>query len=186
MSKYRKAVEVASLDNLCTYFILPLCLLNKLRFGGNLNFLESYLSPDGHYIYVEVVEEFFVEDDLPKYEVIKEQGRTFLSFEIDSKWRPDVELFIKGKYSQLSARAKRRIKEGSSLQYRDYKGTVPFTDFRLLALENSASVRAMWEDLIFDEIDVARKYEIGEELLSIPGEKSFISFPLTTPSSKPL
>lgn len=178
MNNYRKVVETASLDNLCTYFILPFCLVDKLRFGGKTNFLESYLSADGKYIYVEVIEEFFVEDNLPNHDLIKEANRTFLRFKIPSEWNSDVKLFMEGKYSKLSEKAKRRIREGSTLEYRNYRGTVPFTDFRLMAIENSATIRAMWEEIIFDEVDIARKYEIGEELLSSPTERSFISFPL--------
>lgn len=179
MNNRREVIEIAGKDNLCTYFILPLCLVNKLRFGGIDNFLSSYLSPDGSWIYVEVVDERFVEAELPKHGVIKTEGRTFFQFRISVQWAYDVQLFINGKYTQLSERAKRLIREGSTLEYRNYRGTVPFTDFRLLALENSVAVRAMWEDLIFDEIDIARRSELGDELLSIPSENSFISFPLS-------
>jgi hypothetical protein len=178
MSKLREAIEMASQDNLCTYFILPLCLVNKLRFGGAENFLSSYLSNDGSAIYVEVKHQVLLEDELPEHEIIEQDERIFYKFKISPAWAIDVKLFMEGKYTRMSERAKRLIREGSTLEFRGYRGTVPFTDFRLLALSNSATVRAMWEDLIFDEIDIARKYELGDELLSIPSEKSYISFPL--------
>ncbi len=175
MSKAKEMIQAASKVNLCTYFILPLCLVDHTRFGGRENFLNSYLSIDGKYIHVEV-RHAIKRSDLKYDLLILDRDRTFYRFEIHPQWSSDVKLFMEGKYSKMSERAKRRIREGSTLQYRVYKGTVPHTDFRLLALSNSESIRRMWEELIFDDVDIARKSELGPELLSIPGEESYISF----------
>lgn len=178
MNQYKRIIEEAGKTNLCTYFVLPLCLVNKLRFGGKENFLNSYLSPDGKYIYVEIVSDLFLLgiDDLPEYKLIEFRDSYFVEFKIPEQWSKDVQLFMKGQYTKLSEGAKRRIREGSSLKYREYVGTVMSTDFRLMALANSDTIRSMWEELIFDDNELGRM-SIGEELLSIPDESSYITIP---------
>lgn len=170
-----ETLEAARKDNLCTYFILPLLGLNNTRFGENTNFLNTYLSFDLQHIYVEVKEYLFIDDDLLVYPVLQKNNRTFIKFEIPKYWGNDVKLFATGKYSKMSEKAKRLIREGSTLLYRKYKGSVATTDFRLMALETSTNLREMWTALIYDDYDARYRNAIEDELLSKPDENSFLN-----------
>ena len=165
--------------NLCTHFIWPLLSLNKLRFGGESNFLNSYLSKDGTKIYVEVVEPQFVpESNLPKYRFCRdENNKDYLEFKIPVKYSTDLLLFIQGKYSEMSDKAKEQIIKYSGLKYRKLEGTVYKTDLRLMALEKSETLRNFWINELYD---FKHQSHITEdmELLSKPDSFSFLTVPV--------
>jgi len=163
-------------DNLCTYFILPLLKLSKFRFIADSNFIDSYLSQDRKYIIVQVLEILFLEYKLaehPDFEgVYKDNhGHRFIAYAIPDRFTEDVEHFCSGQYSNMSDEAKELIRSYSGLTYkvRDKKSGLLITDVRLLALHKSQSLRDMWEDAL------ACTLHDDQELLSIPGETSFIS-----------
>lgn len=180
MHDFRKVIEVAKQVNLCTYFILPFTTTNILRFGGKSNCLNSYLSRDGKFIFIEVKNLYKVDNDLvdePTYHI---DERTFIMLQIPEEFYSDVRLFLEGKYSKFSEKAKRIIREGSSLEYQVYKGSVAVSDYRLLALAGSETLRAELAKIIYDEKDMHHRNEIGEELLSRPEDDTFFPFPIPT------
>lgn len=161
-------------ENLCTHFILPLLKLSKFSFLSS-NFIDSYITRDRQAVVVEVVElELLsrrVKENHPRF--IGQtwiDGRHLLVYHINSQWKEDIELFISGGFSKMSQRAKDMIIRYSRLAYmqRDEDGKI-VTDGRLLALERNPKLKEMWER----ELDVYLDYQA--ELLSIPGERAFIS-----------
>lgn len=173
-------LEVLKKENLSTYFILPLLGLDKYRFGGEKNLLNSYLSKDGKKVYVQLLEPLFIGTNLPEYKVaVGDEGTYYLEFDIPEKWASDITLYLEGKYSKMSELAKTRIRKGSTLPYNTLIGTSKRTDFRLLALENFSGLRETWTEIIYDSRDASSRNEIGEELLSIPSDKDFVQCTLS-------
>lgn len=183
----QKLIQELHRENLCTYFILPLLRLNKKSFVHADNFINSYLTRDGDYIFVRVNDTLFFMEKIsmhPLYLAIWKDlsGGEYIQFSIPAKWQKDVQTFIKGKYSQLSAEAKEMIQQHSGLLYRVRRipDNVPITDVRLLALDRSVAVRDLWAahyGLSFDEED---------ELLSIAEGKAFINMELLFKEDQPL
>jgi hypothetical protein len=166
-------------ENLSTYFILPLLKLNKKSFVAEDNFINSYLTRDGLYIFVKVkLVTFFMARTIlhPQYLDLwtDKTGAEYYQFSIPPKWQMDVQTFINGKYSQLSNEAKQMIQQHSGLQYRvrSAPDNVPITDVRLLALEKSIAVRNMWEEHYGVRLDEK------DELLSIQESKAFMDITL--------
>jgi len=177
---HTQLLEVLKKENLSTYFLLPLLGLDKLRFGGEKNFLNSYLSRDGLYIYAEVLDCLFDGTNLPENKVyIGPSGSFFLEFNTPEKWLPDVNLYMDGKYTQFSEKAKIRIRQGSTLDYNKSIGLSCKTDVRLLALESFPKLKDMWTDILYDPKDAVYRNEIGAELLSAPGDQCFLSVELS-------
>ena len=172
-----QAMKLMKKENLSTYFLLPLIGLNKLRFGGDKNFLNSYLSRDGLYIYVEVMEPMFEGTNLPDNKVyIGPTGHFYFEFKTPEKWLSDVLLFIEGKYSKFSELAKMRIRDTSGLEY--MVGQSKKTDVRLLGLETFPKLKETLTELIYDDRDAVTRNEIGDELLSSPEEQCFLNVEL--------
>lgn len=175
----QKLTDELLMHNLCTYFVLPLLSVNKQRFGGESNFLNSYLSEDGTKIYVEIVEpQFITETNLPDFRLcIDSNNKDYLEFKIPGRFRDDISRFINGQYSEMSIKAKKLIIEHSGLKYRKLEGTTYKTDIRLLALEKSETLRNFWVSELYD---FAHQSHISEdmELMSKPDEFSFLTVPL--------
>jgi hypothetical protein len=105
-------------QTMVTYFIMPLLQLNKSSFGAD-NFINSYLDKNG-YLVVNVkgdensdysaIErtEYFITD------YRREDGTLNYIFAIPDEYHRDMELFIEGRYSQLSAKAKVAITKTQS------------------------------------------------------------------------
>jgi len=174
MSK-EKLIEAIHKENLCTYFVLPLLKLNKLRFVAETNFIDSYLSRDCLNIYVKVVDTKFFEHRMvmhPQYQGIWEdmEGKKYVQYSIPLKWKADIQLFIEGKFSKMSESAKEMIRINSGLLFRERRESdnMIITDVRLLALERSIAVRQMWED------HYGVTLSDDQELLSIPKDRGFI------------
>lgn len=176
----QKLIDELRATNLCTYFILPLTGVNKLRFGGEANFLNSFLSMDGSLIYVEVYQpEFVVDALLPEHRTcIDGNGKDYFELKVPEKFREDVILFMEGKYSEMSDTVKRIIREDSTLDNQVLKGTTRQTDVRLLALDKSSVLREYWESQLWDW---SAQSHINDEmeLLSKPDEFSYLTVPLT-------
>lgn len=175
----QKLINELSATNLCTYFVLPLVGINKSRFGGEANFLNSFLSRDGSLIYVEVyLPEFVMNEGLPEHRCcVDANGKDYLEFKIPKEFAGDVQLFMAGKYSEMSETVKRIIRENSTLQYKDLKDTTYRTDVRLLALEKSQVLKEYWEAELWDW--PAQSHIDSEmELLSKPDEYSYLEIPL--------
>lgn len=172
-----QAMKLMKKENLSTYFLLPLLGLNRLRFGGEKNFLNSYLSRDGLYIYVEVMDPMFEGTNLPTNKVyIGPTGHFYYEFQTPDKWLSDVSLFIEGKYTKFSELAKLRIRNTSTLVFN--KGTSKTTDVRLLALDSFPKLKETLSQVIYDDRDAVHRNEIGDELLSAPEEQCFLNVEL--------
>lgn len=171
----QKLIAELHRENLCTYFVLPLLKINKDIFVSGLNFVDSFLTRDGKDIFVWVNETTFFLNRValnPQFETTwnDTSGNKYIQFSIPEKWHADVQLFIKGKYSLMSEKAKQMIRQHSGLQYRERRETdkVIVTDIRLLALNRSIAVRELWQvhyGVTLDEHD---------ELLSLPERRAFI------------
>lgn len=165
-------------DNLCTYFILPLLKLNKFRFLAESNFVNSFLSIDRKYIYVEVLETMFIEHKLmthPQFCGLFSDGITyFIRYKIPAKFREELDLYAVGKYSKFSKEAKQLIYKHSGLAYKQLSDSGALvTDLRLIALEKSPILRELWEAYLKVTIHTEM------DLLSIPSNKSYLSNNLT-------
>jgi hypothetical protein len=165
-------------ENLCTYFVLPLLKLNKFSFTSS-NFVNCYLTKSlgGKRIVVQVVDLNLVSrnafTDALIYRVLG-KGDFFLVYPVAALWSKDIDLFIEGKFSTMSKKAKEAIKRFSGL----VKNTNGRTDGRLLALDKHPVLKDMWErELSSDDNRPTGRIDLAEdaELLSIPGEKSYIS-----------
>lgn len=168
-------IDELSATNLCTFFVLPLIGTNKNGFGGDSNFLNSFLSRDGSLIYVEVYMPEFVGMGLPEHRVCKDaNGKDYLEFKIPSEYKEDVQLFMAGRYSEMSETVKRIIRENSTLKYKDLKNTVYKTDVRLLALEKSQVLRDYWNSQLWDW-PAQSHIDDDLELLSKPDEFSYLT-----------
>lgn len=175
----QKLIDELSTTNLCTYFVLPLVGVNKSGFGGESNFLNSFLSKDGSLIYVEVYMPEFVSGILPTHRTCTdENGKDYLEFKIPEKFRRDVALFMEGRYSEMSETVKRIIRENSTLQYKSLKETTYRTDVRLLALEKSQVLRDYWNSQLWDW-PAQSHIDDDLELLSKPDEFSYLTHDLT-------
>lgn len=166
-------------ENLCTHFILPLLKLNKYSFISS-NFVNSYLSPTGSQILVEIVDPNFLSRGIYRHLQYRgsyqgNNGHNLLCFELPKYWAEDVSKFMEGKFSQMSHKAKRTIIWYSKLPYkeRDQEGRI-VTDGRLAALEKHKVLKDMWEK------ELEPREEITGELLSIPGAESYIDLSTLT------
>ncbi len=170
----KKVLTELARHNLCTYFILPLIKLNKFKFAHESNFVNSFLSPDGLYIYVQVVEHIFIEHILdlhPQYDGLytNQDKHNLIRYKIPSRFKQDVVLFMKGKFSALSSNAKKAITKYSGLIYKDLnENGIVVSDIRLLALEQSPIVKEMWEEYL--KVTLSK----DSELLSIPSSECYI------------
>lgn len=168
-------VRTISAHNITTYYLLPLIQLSKFSFG-EANFIDSYVTPDGSTLIVEVIDLRLSPDFTMHPEFKSESDGTpcMILFELPDRWRPDFELFKLGKYSQMSEQAKIMIYQFSQLSYRS---TVDdgreVTDARLLALTKADILREKWvSELGLDERGNAPLPE-DLELMSIPTERCF-------------
>lgn len=183
-----KLIEELRRENLCTHFILPLLKLNKFSFIAS-NFVNSYLwlNPDSKrwYIIVQVIDPAYCRGKVFEHPLymgtLKDSEYTYFQYLLGTDWYYDIETFLEGKFSEMSSKAKDKIRTYSGLEYRslDSSGTI-VSDARLQALEKSRTLKAMWERRIHpdDTID-------GMELLSIPDERTFIDIHKLTRINKP-
>lgn len=159
-------------ENLCTYYILPLSKLSKVDFSS-AGFVNCYITQDFKRIAVRIMEPLLLNKNLmdhPDFSAIYRDNNTFLvMFRIRPNWKDDVRLFMEGKFSKMTNRAKDTIVRFSGLAYESKKNGKVVTDCRLLALEKHESLKSVWMDLLFPK--ESKKYQdhlLPEELLSIP------------------
>lgn len=157
--------------NLCTFFVLPLLKINKFSFVTKTNFVESYLDQEGTSIFVELIDTVFMEhrmDHHPQFAGLwkrNEGAGRFIQYHIPAGFERDLRMFMQGKYSRMSDKAKDLIRIHSGLAFRckEPNGDI-ITDTRLLALDRSPLVKQMWEEQLGVRLDE------HAELLSIPGD----------------
>lgn len=165
-------------ENLCTHFVLPLLKINKFSFITS-NFVNSYLYPEGTGIIVKVFNTDLLSRKLfvhPMFvETVEISPYTYLLYRIPDYWHQDVRLFMEGKFSLMSDRAKDTIVRYSGLPYRERngKGKRAVTDGRLLALEKHEVLKDMWERVLNLNED-AHRWIQNAELLNVPGKDSYM------------
>jgi hypothetical protein len=166
-------------ENLCTHFVLPLLKLNKFSFTS-AGFINSFLTQDLTRIAVQIVDRTLLGSQVLRLHpdfigTYHKEGYQFVVYNLRRKWARDLELFKTGKYSQLSAQAKDYIHRYSGLLFQEREGDRIVTDGRLLALDKHRGLREMWRRYLYSDSDEqdADRY-LPDEILSIPGKKSFI------------
>ena len=163
-------------ENLCTYFILPLCGLTKHSFGPG-NFKESYLSRTGEYLYVAVYSVKLIPEGSVNFSIEYKTDQAFVRILIPSFLQNDLCKFIDGKFSTMSPEAKELIRTKSGLTYKlelpDRPGEF-YTDFRLMALFKTDNAIAELRDQLFGEREVSPwDNDPTLELLEKPGDTMF-------------
>lgn len=147
-------------QNLVTYFILPMLQLNKSSFGAD-NFINSYLDKEG-YVIVNTEKSVLVTNTIynsPWYITDYERENKSIAyvFGIPEEYKPDINLFNEGKYSELSTKAKIEIARTHSSDSIIVKMMNPqLTDRQKIADELGVNVKDI------------------KEIKSHPGESNYI------------
>lgn len=163
--------------NLCSFYLLPLCGVGFYTFGGQANFINSWVHPDGLYIYVQVIDKVFINPAAFNANYIGRwiQDDQLLGYSIPKQWKPEFNKFKEGKYSEFREEAKKIIRETSGLVYRlpGYTGNMDgsglITDMRLAALYKDEGVR------IRLQLELGAIIVQGQELMEMPKEQDFRS-----------
>ncbi len=139
--------------NKSVYYLLPLMGFNKFSFGGEQNFINSYVSYNGRVVVLikdkNLLNEYWND---PHYqtdfdvEYKKGEYGTMLVYEIHSSFHADLERFLNGKYSSFSEEAKNTIKKKSTLAYKHKVSGQEVTHKMLLVLDKSAVLRGFIEN----------------------------------------
>lgn len=160
-----------------TFYVLPLLCLNKFSFDDK--FVDSYINREGTFVCVEVRHDSQMSLDVlgsPYLRFIdtRKEKMVDIWFKIPAAFWPDVQLFIRGRYGDLSEEAKSMIRTWSGLNYRapDDDGQL-YTDYLLLALDRSPALRKKWESLYGLKTHIIPK---GMDLINPPGERDFRTF----------
>jgi len=157
-------------DTLVTYYLLPLIGLNKKSFGRS--FKSSYIDQAGTRLFVELSSNMKV----PLYrgntqyiaEIALPKG-LLIMFVVSAKMLPDVQLFISGKYSEMSKEAKNVIYKSSTLPYNKTMGSFKMSNPILQALDKTKTLRTYLEDTLN-----IRSIPDSSELIDPPFNEWFI------------
>lgn len=169
---YKDLIAFIHLENLSTYYILPLMELPKRKFGDS-NFFNSYLSLDGKFLYVLVYDLNLVQDPwVLRHPNFRKSWYTIngatLMYRIPATWRHEVHCYLTGKYTLFTDEAKEIIHNSSGLCYRTItEDGGYYTDPVLLALDRSPEL-LRWLEAEFDcPIEL-------KELLPPPGRETYL------------
>ena len=157
-------------QNLVTYYLLPLVGVNKTVFGRK--FVNSYLDPNSFRIYVHISSEMESIGHSAGRSYISEaiiNKKRFVIYEIEKKYREDVELFLAGKYSKFKKSTKKVIYVGSSLPYNKSIGDFKMTSPIIQALDNTKILR----DHLLTSIGI-KTLPDSAELIDLPNGSWFI------------
>lgn len=160
-------------DNFCNYYVLPFLKVNKEDFGGNDNFINSYIN-NKYQLLIQVRNKDnirFYYFNNSNYITSYHKNEVYnIIFSIPSEFHLDVDKFIMGEYSKFSHKAKEAIMTNSGLRYKKVVKGVSYTHFILLILEKSKKLREQLEK----ELDI--KINPESELASKPHKNNFYSF----------
>lgn len=156
--------------------MLPLIGLNPTSFGTD-KFVNSFIDETNKYIVVQLnghISTLVSNHANYRFGYTKDEFN-YAVFEVPEFYKPDVEKFRQGKYSQFSEQAKALIRKKSGLKYRIPKlGGYVETDKKLMALDKDPLLRSDLEERLGVKIDEEA------ELASIPGEDNFLQLELVT------
>ena len=157
--------------NLCTWYLMPLAGLNINSFGAD-NFINCFVVKGRQQIAVAVHDTVMCMPMFfhPQYEsVCKDFEFPVMVFNFPDLWKEEFDLFLQGKYSEMSDGAKDTIRAYSGLRYQvPDQGGVPLTDAVLMALERHESLKEKWLELLGEDTD------LSGELLSAPKPQWFL------------
>ena len=158
-------------ENLVTYYMLPLVMVNKLSFGKH--FKSAFIDKQGLKIYVELKSNMLAPlyKQNPNYitELVLDRAM-LVQFVVPSKFIKDADFFIKGKYSQMSKEAKKIIYLTSTLPYNSTMGSFSVSHPILQALDKTKTLRAFLNKTC--GLDLTE--DSSEELMESPDETWFI------------
>jgi|SRR6187551_579315 len=160
----QRFIEELRNENLSNHLILPLLKLNKFSFLSS-NLINTYLEPNGKYIFVVVVDLTLLSRRVlnlhPNWSFIyKGKDHYKISYSL-IKWQKDVEYFMSGNFSRMSGLAKEYIS-----RYR-----TPNADFHYFqGLNKDRELKEMWEREIGDI-----RLDASDELLSKPDKRAFMT-----------
>lgn len=150
--------------NSVCYFILPMLQLNKSSFGVG-NYVESYIDSNG-YVVVDLKRSTAMGNvptntyNHPQYVTDYDtEDTTRVVYFIPNEFRNDVEKYINGKYSELSAELKVAISKYANL---------PTNDLIIKSLNPQMKERQEKAD------DLGVRVELIKELFSAPHDGNFI------------
>ena len=156
-------------DNLVTYYMLPLVGVNRTTFGRT--FKSSFIDKDGLKVYVCLKSNMKAPSYKynPNYITELVIDRTlFIQFVLPSYFIADAKLFILGKYSKMSKKAKKLIYDTSSLPYNSTMGSFSVSHPVLQALDKTKTLRTYLSNIIGEEL------VHDEELMESPSDDWFI------------
>jgi hypothetical protein len=170
--------------NIANYYVLPLLKLNKTSFGGDDNFVNSYITQDNEIVVVVkdrtlVPEENFMYNSeyLGDFDT---NSTTVIVYNQPPEFRADILKFAQGKYSEMSNRAKESIIMFSGLPYnlvrkdlpKKPNGTYPVDTSRyILALSKSPALKKKVED------EIGQELPSSAELIDKPDMNNFYPLP---------
>lgn len=171
-------LEELKIHTKVTYYVLPLLCLNKFSFDDK--FIDAYINREGTHLCVELHRGADMNLDVygnPYLHTMDCTGNKWnLWFRLPGEYLDDVQLFILGRYGDLSDEAKSMIRAYSGLPYRMATDEdVLVTDYRLLALDRSYWLKQKWDSLYGLEEGVITE---GMDLINPPGERDFRSYKL--------
>lgn len=159
-------VNVSGPYNMCTYLILPLLLINEKEINTRGVLVDTYISKDLKYMYINVLDsaavtEYLNNSNLYRGIIEKNTLNTIHKLIIPSKWIDDLIQFSNGAYSKFSLPAKLMIRKYSGMLYNkaDKSGAI-LTDPMLLGLDKSIVLRRMLEDWL--DVDIDEESELLE------------------------
>jgi len=170
-----KMIAAMKQVNLCSYFLLPLLGLSERSFGKS-NFINSFVSEDGQYIYVRVYQSKVVPEDVRQGSVlvVTVDREEYLSFAFPELWKEDVQFFMSGKYSLMSKSAKHFICTYSGLEYKIERDGMHYTDFRLIALSRHPVLIEEWKRHLYNDNELSiLDTDPTIELLEAPEDYTF-------------
>lgn len=159
-----------------TFYVLPLLCLNKFSFDDK--FIDAYINREGTHLCVALCQgaDLHIEVTSNPYLIsISCTSNVWqLWFRLPGEYLDDVQLFILGRYGDLSDEAKSMIRAYSGLPYRmTTEDDLMVTDYRLLALDRSHWLKQKWDSLYELEEGVITE---GMDLINPPGERDFRSY----------
>ena len=129
-------------ENLVTYYLLPLVGLNKAVFGRS--FKSSFIDKEGSKVYINLTKEM----SSTGYKKVKcyiadvySKDKLYAVYILPEELSKDVQLFLKGFYSQMSRTTKKLIYAGSGLPYNKSVGDFKMSSPILQALDKSKVLR---------------------------------------------
>jgi len=100
-------------DTVINYYVLPLVGLSRKDFGEN--FVTTKINRIGTKVFVQVKEDIY--PSLIYKNKIKQDNVLYLYYKVPEKFKKDIQYIIKGLYSKITKKAKKKIIRNSGLAF---------------------------------------------------------------------